>query len=144
MNQVRNIALFTCTALALTVAARAQVRDAAVFAAAQAAQPAVIETLQQLVKIESGSGNLDGLSKVADFAEARLKALGAQTERLKSTSGERPILKGVLTGSGKLKVMLLAHMDTVYADGILATQSYTSTAIDSTVQASPMTKAAWQ
>ena len=75
MTPVRNITLIACAALALCTIAQAQVRDAAVFAAAQAAQPAVIETLQQLVKIESGSGNLDGLSKVADFAETRLKAL---------------------------------------------------------------------
>jgi glutamate carboxypeptidase len=126
MTPVRNFTLIASAvlALALSGSAQAQTRDAAVFAAAQAAQPAVIETLQQLVKIESGSGNLDGLSKVADFAEARLKTLGAQTERIKSVNSERPILKGVLTGNGKLKVMLLAHMDTVYPDGILATQSY--------------------
>jgi glutamate carboxypeptidase len=111
-------------ALALSMGASAQKRDDAVFAAAQAAQAAVIDTLQKLVLIESGSANITGIARVADFAQARLNALGAKTERIKSTNSDRAIVKGVLTGKGRLKVMLIAHMDTVYPEGILATQPY--------------------
>jgi glutamate carboxypeptidase len=111
-------------ALALSMGASAQKRDDAVFAAAQAAQAAVIDTLQKLVLIESGSANIAGIARVADFAQARLNALGAKTERIKSTNSDRAIVKGVLTGKGRLKVMLIAHMDTVYPEGILATQPY--------------------
>lgn len=110
--------------LALSMGASAQKRDDAVFAAAQAAQAAVIDTLQKLVLIESGSANIAGIARVADFAQARLNALGAKTERIKSTNSDRAIVKGVLTGKGRLKVMLIAHMDTVYPEGILATQPY--------------------
>jgi glutamate carboxypeptidase len=113
--------------LALVVAAgaaQAQQRDDAVFKAAEAAQPAVIETLQKLVLIESGSANLPGLVKVADYAQARLSALGAKTERIKTSDSDRVMVKGVLTGKGRLKAMLIAHMDTVYPDGILASQPY--------------------
>ena len=102
--------------------AAAQTRDAALFAAAEKAQPAVIETLRELVLIESGSGNVPGLIRIADYAEARLKSLGATTERIKFVNSDRVMVKGVLTGSGTLKVMLIAHMDTVYPEGILATQ----------------------
>lgn len=73
----------------------------------------MIKTLHDLVLIESGSANIAGLTRVADFAEARLKALGAQTERIKSADGERVLIKGVLTGTGRLKAMLIGHMDTV-------------------------------
>ena len=111
-------------ALTIATAALAQERNQPLFAAAQAAQPAVIDTLQTLVKIDSGSANLAGIAKVADFAEARLKALGARTERIKAAGSERVMLKGVLTGTGTLKAMLIAHMDTVYAEGILATEPY--------------------
>ena len=111
-------------ALVLSMGAHAQKRDDAVFAAAQAAQPAVIDTLQQLVLIESGSANIGGIARVADFAQARLKALGAHTERIKSSNSERVMVKGVFKGKGRLKAMLIAHMDTVYPDGILATQPY--------------------
>ena len=111
-------------ALTIATTALAQDRNQLVLAAAQAAQPAVIETLQTLVKIDSGSANLAGIAKVADFAEARLKALGASTERIKATGSDRVMIKGVLSGTGTLKAMLIAHMDTVYADGILATEPY--------------------
>ena len=110
--------------LTLTGAAHAQQRDEAIFKAAEAAQPAVIETLQKLVLIESGSANLTGLSKVADYAQERLKALGAKTERIKTSDSERVMVKGEFSGKGKLKAMLIAHMDTVYPDGILASQPY--------------------
>jgi glutamate carboxypeptidase len=116
--------LFAIVAIAPTTAARAQDPDARVFAAAQAAQPAVIEMLHDLVLIESGSGNMAGLTRVADYAESRLKALAAQTERIKSDDSDRVMVKGVFSGTGRIKAMLIAHMDTVYADGILATQPY--------------------
>jgi glutamate carboxypeptidase len=116
--------LIALTLVALTGAAQAQQRDDAVFKAAQAAQPAVIETLQKLVLIESGSANLPGLAKVADYAQARLTALGAQTERIKTSDSERVMVKGVFKGKGRLKAMLMAHMDTVYPDGILTSQPY--------------------
>jgi glutamate carboxypeptidase len=111
-------ALLACTS------ALAQKRDDALFNAAQAAQPAVIDTLKTLVLVESGSGNLPGLAKVADFAQARLDALGAKTERIQASDSQRVMVKGVLTGKGRLKAMLIAHMDTVYPDGILASQPY--------------------
>lgn len=111
-------------ALSLSFGAWAQKRDDALFAAAQAAQPAVIDTLHKLVLIESGSANIAGLSKVADYAQARLQALGAKTERIPTSNSDRVMVKGVLTGQGRLKAMLIAHMDTVYPDGILATQPY--------------------
>jgi glutamate carboxypeptidase len=112
----------TAALVVMAGAAQAQQRDDAVFKAAEAAQPAVIETLQKLVLIESGSANLPGLVKVADYAQARLNALGAKTERIKTSDSDRVMVKGVFTGKGRLKAMLIAHMDTVYPDGILASQ----------------------
>jgi glutamate carboxypeptidase len=94
-------------------------------AAAEAAQPALIETLHDMVMIESGSGDLAGLGKMADFTEARLKALGARTERRKTTRGAgADMVIGTFEGTGSKKLMLIAHMDTVYQKGILATQPY--------------------
>lgn len=94
-------------------------------AAAQQAQPALIETLHDMVSIESGSGDVEGLAKMADFTEARLKALGAKTERRKATRGAgADIVIGTFEGSGQKRLMLIAHMDTVYQRGILASQPY--------------------
>ncbi len=124
MHNIRSTFVLACSAMALSATALAQSKDVPLYAAAQAAQPAVIETLRELVMIESGSASMAGLGQMADYAEKRLKALGAQTERIKSADSERPMLKGVFGGSGRLKVLLIAHMDTVYQPGILATEPY--------------------
>jgi glutamate carboxypeptidase len=114
------VLLFGCALLA-----RAADPDAALLAAARAAQPAVIESLKEMVTIESGSANLEGLARMADFAERRLKALGAQTERIKPASGPGAFMvKGTLAGTGRKRVLMIAHMDTVYPPGILASQPY--------------------
>jgi len=94
-------------------------------AAAEQAKPALIETLRQMVLIESGSADVAGVKKMADFAEARLKALGATTERRKVSRGPGgDIVIGHFEGTGTKKLMLIAHMDTVYEQGILATEPY--------------------
>ncbi len=94
-------------------------------AAAEQAQPAVIDTLHEMVMIESGSSDVAGLAKMAEFTEARLQALGAKTELRKTTRGAgADMVIGTFEGTGTKKLMLIAHMDTVYEHGILATQPY--------------------
>ncbi|MCU1617989.1 MAG: peptidase [Frankiales bacterium] len=112
--------------LALGAAASAQAApDAKLLAAAEKAQPAVIDNLKEMVLIESGSLNVDGLLKMADVVEGRLKAVGMKTERRKATAGAgADIVIGTLKGTGKRKIMLQGHMDTVYPAGILNGQPY--------------------
>ncbi len=77
--------------LALGAAAAVQAApDAKLLAAAEKAQPAVIDNLKEMVLIESGSLNVDGLLKMADVVEGRLKAAGFKTERRKATGGRAP------------------------------------------------------
>ena len=65
MNKIYSTLLLACITVlaATTLPAVAQTRDAALFAAAEKAQPAVIETLRELVLIESGSCNVPGLDR---------------------------------------------------------------------------------
>lgn len=99
--------------------------DAALLAAATAAQPTVVDTLKGLVMIESGSGDVEGLAKIATLLDDRLKALGFKTERRKALPGPgADIVIGTLAGTGKKKLMLQGHMDTVYEKGILQSQPY--------------------
>ena len=121
---IRRLASVTLFALALTSPVLAA-PDEKLRAAAEAAKPAVIDTLRDMVMIESGSADVEGLGKMADFTEARLKALGAKTERRKVIRGPgADIVIGTLEGTGTRKLMLIAHMDTVYAKGILGSQPY--------------------
>ncbi|WP_218511858.1 glutamate carboxypeptidase [Variovorax sp. dw_308] len=111
--------------LAIAVSAAQAAPDAALLAAAEKAQPALVDNLKEMVLVESGSLNSDGLMKMADITEARLKALGFKTQRIKTASGApAEIVVGTLKGTGKRKVMMQAHMDTVYPDGILKTQGW--------------------
>lgn len=111
--------------IALASPAWAGPPDEKLRAMAAAAKPELIETLQQMVMIESGSADVEGLAKMADFVETRLKALGAKIERRKTTRGAgADIVIGTFEGTGQTKLMLMAHMDTVYERGILATQPW--------------------
>ena len=98
--------------------------DPALLGAANAAQPAVIASLKDMVLIESGSTDAAGLAKMAGYVEARLQALGARTERIAPARGPGSMVKGVFSGSGTRKFMLIAHMDTVYPAGTLAGEPY--------------------
>lgn len=99
--------------------------DAKLLAAAENAQPALIDNLKEMVLIESGSQNVAGLLKMAGLVEGKLKQAGFSTERRKAANGTgTDIVVGTRKGTGKQKIMLQAHMDTVYPEGILATQAY--------------------
>ena len=74
-------------ALAWAAAPARAAADPALLDAARRAQPAVVESLKDMVMIESGSANAEGLTKMADYTERRLKELGAQTERMASPAG---------------------------------------------------------
>ncbi|MEY9151639.1 acetylornithine deacetylase/succinyl-diaminopimelate desuccinylase-like protein [Bradyrhizobium elkanii] len=111
--------------LALASSSAFAAADEKLRAAAEQAQPAVIESLHDMVLIESGSSDVEGLQKMADYTEARLKALGAKTERRKTTKGAgADMVIGSFEGTGTKKLMLIAHMDTVYEHGILDTHPY--------------------
>ncbi len=111
-------------ALAFALAAgtvSAQQRDAALLEAATAAQPAVLGTLEQLVNIETGTGDAEGMAAAEKYLQQRLEALGFSVTRHKaagSVVGDN--LVGRLQGQGGKKLLLLAHMDTVYPRGMLA------------------------
>ena len=126
MFQPRSFALSAVVAALVLMAPSANAApDAKLLDAATKAQAAVVETLQSLVMIESGSADVEGLAKIAALLDDRLKALGFKTERRKATAGAgADIVVGTLTGSGKKKIMLQGHMDTVYERGILQSQPY--------------------
>jgi glutamate carboxypeptidase len=89
--------------------------------AATTEAPRVTATLEQLVNIETGTGDAAGMAAMADYLEGRLKALGATVERVKpkgETKGD--IIVARLQGTGKSNLLLIGHMDTVYQRGALA------------------------
>ncbi|MBI5254912.1 MAG: M20/M25/M40 family metallo-hydrolase [Burkholderiales bacterium] len=117
------LAAALCTSMLLAAAPASAAADAALLAASRRAEPEVIRSLEEMVQIESGTLQLEGVTRMADFAAQRLQALGGKVERLQATRGGRgPIVKASFEGSGQRRVMLIAHLDTVYQPGILASQ----------------------
>jgi glutamate carboxypeptidase len=97
-------------------------------------QSAYLETLRELVSIESGSSDVEGLDKIAALIAARLRALGGEVElveppanmiRFENTppqTGKSVVAR--FRGTGTRRILLLAHMDTVYLRGMLAKQPF--------------------
>jgi glutamate carboxypeptidase len=100
----------------------------------QQERQAYLDTLRELVSIESGSGDIEGLEQIAALIAARLRALGGDVDlvappadmvRFENTpaqTGQSVVAR--FRGSGTARILLLAHMDTVYARGMLARQPF--------------------
>lgn len=96
-------------------------------------RPAYLDTLRELVSIESGSRDIEGLRRIASVIAARLESLGGAVDiappsavvRMNDTPPE--IGSSVVArfrGTGSRRILLLAHMDTVYLKGMLAQQPF--------------------
>ena len=96
-------------------------------------KPALLDTLKELVAIESGSSDIEGLDRIRGVISARFTALGAKVETIEPESGVKgvgvpdkigKIVRATFTGTGTKKILLLAHMDTVYPRGMLSQQPF--------------------
>jgi glutamate carboxypeptidase len=93
-----------------------------------------LEQLEQLVNQDSGSWSPVGVNQVADLVAARLHADGWAVERRphRPREGERPLgdlvigrRRGALAPEhGGRRLLLLAHMDTVFEDGEAAVRPF--------------------
>jgi len=105
-----------------------------VLSLAKKEKPALLDTLKDLVSIETGSRDLEGLDRAANLIAERLRALGGRVELVDPTGDayrmeDTPARIGKVVharfeGKGTKKILLLAHMDTVYLRGMLAGQPF--------------------
>ena len=107
--------------------------DARIHDLAQQEKAPLLDTLRDLVNIESGSKDTEGLAKLAALIAERLTKLGGKVEiiepadiyRMEDTP-EKPgsMVHAEFKGTGTKKIMLIAHMDTVYLRGMLKDQPF--------------------
>ena len=125
--------LVACLLVPAVSGVDAQPLDRAVMAAAEGQRSRLIETMRELVSIESGSHDPDGLRVIAGVVADRLRALGGDVELVThddpylmvDTPAEiGPTVVGRFRGRGQRRILLLAHMDTVYRRGQLAEQPF--------------------
>jgi glutamate carboxypeptidase len=101
---------------------------------AKAHQAPLLDTLKDLVNVESGSDDREGLDRISELIARKLKALGGEVEfiepgadayRMEDTPEKiGRMVKATFRGSGTKKILLIAHMDTVYRRGMLARQPF--------------------
>ncbi|MBD9408018.1 M20/M25/M40 family metallo-hydrolase [Acidovorax sp. ACV02] len=128
---VRPLMASLALAFAAAVANAAPVAD--VHALAQKEQQPLLDTLRDLVHIESGSKDIEGLNQIAERIASQLKQLGGTVDVLQTSDIYRlddtpekvgPAVQAVFKGTGSKKIMLIAHMDTVYLKGMLKGQPF--------------------
>ena len=124
---IASLALAFCA----TLAQSAPVADVHILAQSQ--QLPLLDTLRDLVHIESGSKDIEGLNQIAERIAGQLKQLGGAVEVMQTNDIYRlddtpekvgPAVQAVFKGTGSKKIMLIAHMDTVYLKGMLKAQPF--------------------
>ena len=137
LHRLAAAATLAIAAIAVTPSAMAA-PDARIAALAAKEKQPLLDSLSQLVGIESGSRDLPGLDKIANLIAERLRALGGQVELIEPGSAASPeiyrmedtpeklgkVVKATFKGTGTKNIMLIAHMDTVYQPGMLARQPF--------------------
>lgn len=83
-----------------------------------------LKLLERLVNIDSGSGYEPGLTQVRDIAIDELKKLGATIELVPNTPDTSSHVLATFKGTGKAKILLMAHMDTVFKEGSAAERPF--------------------
>ena len=134
-RNIRGWQLLAGAALAVAASWSQAQPVAPVWELAASEKPRLLQTLKTIVEIETGSTNRAGLDKLSDLLAERFKALGGTVELIEPTAAETykmedtpekigRALKATFKGTGTKRIMLLAHMDTVYPEGMLAQQPW--------------------
>jgi glutamate carboxypeptidase len=91
---------------------------------AERQQPGAVKLWERLVNIDSGTGDAEGLRAVGAIAIEELQKLGATIETVPAMPAVGDNIVASFSGSGKGKVLLMAHMDTVFAKGTAAARPF--------------------
>jgi glutamate carboxypeptidase len=100
------------------LAADAVGRNPQVLAAAQEARTAQLRLLEQVVNVDSGTGDAEGGRRVAALLIPRLKALGMTVRSVPAEdAGLAENTVATMTGRGAGRILMIGHIDTVFEPG---------------------------
>jgi glutamate carboxypeptidase len=103
----------------------APARNEKVYQAAEANRAGALELLKEIVNIDSGTGDVEGGTKVEAVLRARLTQLGAEVRTEPAEAPGLPDnLVAVLHGTGKGRILIIAHVDTVFSPGTVAARPF--------------------
>ena len=95
--------------------------DAALVPLAEKEAPALLATLRDLTAFDSGTGQGEGLDSVANHVVTFARSIGGEVEHVKpenDVAGTNLVI--TFKGTGTRRILLIAHMDTVYPAGTAA------------------------
>lgn len=96
-------------------------KDAKLWAAAEAGRADQLHLLQRVVDIDSGTGDAEGGRKVTALLVPRLKALGMTVESIPAEAeGLAENTVATMSGTGKGRILMIGHIDTVFGPGTVA------------------------
>jgi glutamate carboxypeptidase len=109
--------------------------DAAVQRAAAAQKQPLLDSLKEFVDIETGSRDFEGIQQGTELLSNKLKALGGQVQFIEPQEAtnyrmaDTPekigrMVKATFKGTGTKRILLIAHIDTVYPKGMAAKQPF--------------------
>ncbi|MBV1810884.1 M20/M25/M40 family metallo-hydrolase [Pseudomonas viridiflava] len=87
-------------------------------------QTAYLETVRQLVDVDTGTGQAPGLKTISALLVERLKALGAEVTTTPATPSAGDNIVGTIKGSGTRSFLLMVHYDTVFGPGTAAKRPF--------------------
>ncbi|MCF8978950.1 MULTISPECIES: M20/M25/M40 family metallo-hydrolase [Pseudomonas syringae group] len=91
---------------------------------AETEQTAYLETVRQLVDVDTGTGQAPGLKTISALLVERLKALGAEVTTTPATHSAGDNIVGTIKGSGTRSFLLMVHYDTVFGPGTAAKRPF--------------------
>ena len=109
--------------------------EAAILNAAKAQKQPLLDTLKEFVSIETGSRDIEGINRATELLASKMKALGAQVEFIEPHEAttyrmfDTPdkigrMVRATFKGTGTKRILLIAHMDTVYIKGMIEKQPF--------------------
>lgn len=109
--------------------------NAAVQAAAAAQKQPLLDSLREFVNIETGSRDHQGITQATELLGNKLRALGGQVQFIEPQEAtnyrmmDTPdkigrMVKATFKGTGSKRILLIAHIDTVYPKGMAAKQPF--------------------
>ena len=84
----------------------------------------VLKLWERLVNIDSGTGDEQGLKEVGAIAIEELKKLGAAIEIFPAKPAVGDNVVASFAGTGRGRILLIAHMDTVFPPGTAAARPF--------------------
>ncbi|TVT73725.1 MAG: M20/M25/M40 family metallo-hydrolase [Pseudomonas sp.] len=124
IRAIAPIAAAVALCLSSLSAMAAEIKPAELLEQAKAEQSDYIETVKQLVAVDTGTGQAEGLTTVSQMLVERLQALGAEVSTSAATPSAGDNIVGTLKGSGSKDFLLMVHYDTVFAEGTAAERPF--------------------